>query len=391
MLNNAGQALRARYLLSQDRDLDLRCHRGNMSSAEPQNLAARAHSEAAVGQRPSMPLTTVLRVSEGLRGVFGSPGYKPPMLPSVALEIHDLSCRPDIDSERLVVVLEHDPMLAAHVLRVANSPLFRGRDAETSLRSAVLRLGLKNLGELVFEIALHMRVFRSAEYSGMMEQLRRHSTASGNLCRMLASRVGQDPEHAFLCGLLHDIGIAAILIVLGERRKSEPALEPAVLSEVVGQIHEDVSGMLVRQWKLPDEVAEVVAHHHGRAALATAPLLSAVVAVADALSARFGFSMDLGAGVCDGNEEELVAAACAKLNLDLGAMSVIETEAQQVLARVDEALKHKRGEDATAHAHEDKAVDTQAAQGAAKASSSARKHRSSLLGRMWRAMARVFG
>ena len=242
-----------------------------------------------------MPLATVLRVSAGLRAVFGSPTYKPPMLPSVALEIHDLSCRSDIDTEKLVVVLEHDPMLAAHVLRVANSPIFRGRDAESSLRSAVLRLGLKNLGEVVFEIALHMRVFRSAEYSGMMEQLRRHSTACGNLCRLLASRVGQDSEHAFLCGLLHDIGIAAILIVLGERRKSESALDPVVLSEVVGQIHEDVSGMLVRQWKLPEEVAAVVAHHHGQAAVTTAPLLSAVVAVADALATRFGFPMDLGA------------------------------------------------------------------------------------------------
>ena len=222
-----------------------------MSTIERNPATSRTGSDSATVQPAPMPLATVLRVSEGLRGVFGSPGYKPPMLPSVALEIHDLSCRPDIDTEKLVAVLEHDPMLAAHVLRVANSPIFRGRDAETSLRSAVLRLGLKNLGEVVFEIALHMRVFRSAEYSEMMEHLRRHSTACGNLCRMLASRVGQDAEHAFLCGLLHDIGIAAILIVLGERRKSEAALDPAVLSEVVGHIHEDVSGMLVRQ-TIPD-------------------------------------------------------------------------------------------------------------------------------------------
>jgi len=364
-----------------------------MSSPEPH---ARAYPDAAAAGRAAMPLSTVLRVSEGLRGVFGSPGYKPPMLPSVALEIHDLSCRPDIDTEKLVVVLEHDPMLAAHVLRVANSAIFRGRDAETSLRSAVLRLGLKNLGEVVFEIALHMRVFRSAEYSDMMEQLRRHSTASGNLCRMLASRVGQDPEHAFLCGLLHDIGIAGILIVLGERRKSEPALDPVVLSEVVGQIHEDVSGMLVRNWKLPEEVAEVVAHHHGRAAVTTAPVLSAVVAIADALASKFGFAMDLGSGSCDGNEEDVFIAACAKLNLDLGAMSTLEKEARQVLARVDEALKHKSAadvEESSPQAKENKAPAAHAVPGsaAAKAAISARKPRPSLLGRMWRAVARLFG
>jgi putative nucleotidyltransferase with HDIG domain len=369
-----------------------------MSSAKPHAPNVRANANGAAAQRTSMPLASVLRVSEGLRGVFGSPGYKPPMLPSVALEIHDLSCRSDIDTEKLVVVLEHDPMLAAHVLRVANSPIFRGRDSESSLRSAVLRLGLKNLGEVVFEIALHMRVFRSAEYSGMMEQLRRHSTASGNLCRLIAARVGQDSEHAFLCGLLHDIGIAAILIVLGERRKSEAALEPAVLSEVVWQIHEDVSGMLVRQWKLPDEVAEVVAHHHGRAAVTTAPLLSAVVAVADTLSTKFGFSMDLGAGVCDGNEEEVFVAACAKLNLDVGALSNIEKEARQVLARVDEALKHKTAasaEDAPPHTKETKdgkSLDPHVAAvpSTAKVASSARKPRSTLFGRMRRAVARLF-
>ncbi len=367
-----------------------------MSSADPHASSTRANSDSAPAPYTSMPLATVLRVSEGLRGVFGSPGYKPPMLPSIALEIHDLSCRPDIDTDKLVTVLEHDPMLAAHVLRVANSPIFRGRDAEASLRSAVLRLGLKNLGEVVFEIALHMRVFRSVEYSGMMEQLRRHSTACGNLCRLLASRVGQDSEHAFLCGLVHDIGIAAILIVLGERRKSEPALEPVVLNEVVWQIHEDVSGMLVRQWKLPGEVAEVVSHHHGRAAVTTAPLLSAVVAVADRLSTKFGFSVDLGPGPSDGSEEEVFLAACAKLNLDLGAMSDLEKEARQTLARVDEALKHKSAasaDDAHVDATDEKTANAHVAvaPGAAKIATSARKPAPSLLGRMWRVVARLFG
>src|ERR1017187_1156759 len=339
----------ARHLAAQDRALGYRCHRGDMSSAEPHVPPARANSDTALAQHASMPLATVLRVSEGLRGVFGSPGYKPPMLPSVALEIHDLSCRPDIDTDKLVTVLEHDPMLAAHVLRVANSPIFRGRDAEASLRNAVLRLGLKNLGEVVFEIALHMRVFRSAEYSGMMEQLRRHSTACGNLCRLLASRVGQD--------------------------------------------HEDVSGMLVRQWKLPGEVAEVVSHHHGRAAVTTAPLLSAVVAVADRLSTKFGFSVDLGPGASDGSEEDVFLAACAKLNLDLGAMSDLEKEARQTLARVDEALKHKNAaseEETAAHAKQSrdgKPPDAHSAPlaSAAKVASSARKPTPSLLARAWRA------
>jgi putative nucleotidyltransferase with HDIG domain len=242
-----------------------------------------------------------------------------------------------------------------------------------------------------------MRVFRSAEYSGMMEQLRRHSTACANLCRLLASRAGQDPEHAFLCGLLHDIGIAAILIVLGDRRKSEPTLEPSVLDGVVRQIHEDVSGMLVRLWKLPDEVAEVVAHHHGMGSVETGPALSAVVAIADTLATRFHFAVDLGVGSCDGNDPEVFVAACAKVNLDLSALAAVEKEAREVLAHVDEALKHKSAnaaEDAPSHPSDGNSSKAQARLAPRPprvvGPLSARRPRQPLFVRMRRAVQRIF-
>lgn len=340
----------------------------------------------------SAPFATVLRVSDGLRRVFGSPAYKPPMLPSVALEIHELSCSSDVNTEKLIALLERDPMLAGQVLKVANSPLFRGRDAETSLRNAVLRLGMKNLGEVVFELALHMRVFRSAEYSSHMEDLRRHSTACANVCRLLATKAGQDPENAFLCGLLHDIGIAAILIVLGERRASEPPLEGRVLDEVVRQTHEDVSGMLVRLWKLPGDVIEVVSHHHTREAVESAPLLSSVVVAADVLSTKFGFSVDFGAGPCDGTDPDTFALACEKLKLDAAAMVTVEREAGEILARVENALEHKRADVGEA---EQPATEKQPAPCPAPppklkvaAAVTARKTSKGLLARVWRA---VFG
>jgi putative nucleotidyltransferase with HDIG domain len=351
-------------------------------SAEPQDGTSEL----------SASFATVLRVGDGLRRVFGSPGYKPPMLPGAALEIHELSRNPDVDSNKLIALLERDPMLAGQVLKVANSPAFRGRDAETSLRNAVFRLGLKNLGQIVFELALHMRVFRSAEYSDLMERIRRHSTACANLCRLLAKRAGQDQENAFLCGLLHDIGAAAILIVLGERRKSEPALEGAVLGEVVRQTHEDVSGMLVRLWKVPGEVAAVVANHHGRAAIESAPLLSSLVAVADSLAAKFGFSVDFGAGAHDGTDQDTLSAACGRLGIEAAAMPDLEKEALQVLKRVDDTLKHTSAdseEHSGSRGHTSPSTNV-AAQPPAKAKvpASARRTSAGLLARLWHAISR---
>jgi HD-like signal output (HDOD) protein len=349
---------------------------------------ARINTTTESGPGPS--LSTVVHVCNSLRRVFGSSTYKPPMLPSVALEIHHLSCSADIDTDKLINVLERDPMLAGHVLKVANSPAFRGRDPENSLRTAVLRLGLKNLGEVVFELALHMRVFRSADYSEAMEALRCHSTACANLCRMLAARTGQDPENAFLCGLLHDIGIAGILIVLGENTKAQSKLDPGVLDEVVRQTHEEVSGMLVQLWKLPGEVAEVVSKHHSAVLAGEAPVLSAVVALADFLSVKSGFAVDLGVGPLDAGDPSQVHSVCAKLGIPIENLPGIEAEAEAVLKSVAKTLDH------TKLAHESKyeaSPQIETGPPAAKTvptkpapASSARKQRGGFFSRLWRSL-----
>jgi hypothetical protein len=179
---------------------------------------------------------------------------------------------------------------------------------------------------------------------------------------------------------------------LGERRKNEPALEGSVLDEVVRQTHEDVSGMLVRLWKLPGDVVEVVAHHHGRAAVEASPLLSSIVVVADALSKKFGFSVDFGVGVCDGGDQETITLACEKLKLDATAMATVEQEAREVLARVDEALKHKRADPEEKDASSERISTEKKAQPATppkpKASGvgSARKSPVGLLARFWHAL-----
>src|ERR1035437_715688 len=135
MVSSPGRSIACALQMSRTMDKLARPKRGSRSLpllTMPQGEMSLGEADSAGAEESAMPLASVLRVSGGLRAIFGSPGYKPPILPSVALEIHDLSCRPDIDTEKLVALLERDPMLAAHVLRVANSPIFRGRDAETS-------------------------------------------------------------------------------------------------------------------------------------------------------------------------------------------------------------------------------------------------------------------
>jgi putative nucleotidyltransferase with HDIG domain len=256
-----------------------------------------APSDAAL---PSADVALVIAFITQLRRVFSAPSYRPPLLPTVALEVHQLSLRSDVGADQLVEVLERDAVLAAQVLRVAGSAAYGGwGQNDISLKVAVVRLGVRSLASVVWEVAAGMRVFRSARYAAAMEQIRTHSTMCAHLCRLVASRKALSPETAFLCGLLHDIGMAATLLVLSDRPKEEPSISPLVLDEVLRQTHQEVSGMIAQLWKLPAEVQEVLANHHSFPVNQSPKPLSAAVALAEDLSQKLGHAVTIGPGRCD--------------------------------------------------------------------------------------------
>jgi HD-like signal output (HDOD) protein len=142
-----------------------------------------------------------------------------------------------------------------------------------------------------------------------MEQIRTQSTMCAHLCRLIASRKALSTETAFLCGLLHDIGMAATLLVLSDRPKDEPSINPAVLDEVLRQTHQEVSGMIAQLWKLPAEVQHVLAGHHSSPAGEPPSPLSAAIAIAEDLSQKLGHGVTIGAGRCDRVAPETLARA----------------------------------------------------------------------------------
>ena len=148
-------------------------------------------------------------ISERLKATFHSPDYVPPVLPAAAVEVHRLTQTQDVKIEQILAALEKDPLLAARVVKVASSPVYGGKPLQ-SLSEAVMRLGMRHLGDVVWEVALNMRVFRSKAYEAPMEAVRRHSVACAHVARCIAKLTPVPLEYAFLCGLLHDVGAAAV-------------------------------------------------------------------------------------------------------------------------------------------------------------------------------------
>jgi HD-like signal output (HDOD) protein len=270
-----------------------------------------------------------------LTETFNNPDYRPPPLPGVALELMTLSNRDDSTIDRIVGLLEQDEMLAGGVLRLIGSPLYAARTRVRSLKEAVVRLGVRTVRDLVFETALNQGVFRLAEYRETIEQIRRHSTVTAYIARIVCRTAKIDPEHAFLCGLLHDIGFAGLLFAVShiEAEDSPPLLQ---LWPDIDALHEQASGIITKLWQLPEEISEVVAHHHHLHTGETSRV-AAAINIADQLSERFGASV---VGPIDAQGVLLVGDAVdefdlevsrAELGLNDQAMARIIAEAEAIV------------------------------------------------------------
>jgi putative nucleotidyltransferase with HDIG domain len=222
-----------------------------------------------------------------LGALLASPSYRPPMLPGVAMEIMQLAQQPSVQFEEVVAVLEKDPVLAARVLSISQSAFYAPRSPIRSLTQAAVRLGLKTLRDLVLEASLHLRVFRVPGYEKPMERLARHSTATAHVVRLVCRRSMVDAEYAFLCGLLHDVGFSACLLALAEdpHWRQVPFDD---LAPVLDEVHEEASGVLARQWKLSEQIQQVVGSHHSVTVDGTVRPVNAAVIVAEQLAWEAG-------------------------------------------------------------------------------------------------------
>jgi HD-like signal output (HDOD) protein len=233
-----------------------------------------------------------------LNATFAAPGYQPPMLPSVAIELLHVTRQPDVTFPLVSALLHKEPLLASQVLRVAQSPAYRRAQPVRSLEQAARALGLTFLADVFLQASLAARVFRCAAYEHPMNQLRVHAVATAHISRWVSGETPHSDDLAFLCGLLHDVGAAACLIVLADAFGNRSTVPLSVVWPLVWEAHQAASYRLAELWHLPEDVQVVIGSHHPVAADRWTHPLAAVVCVADAIATDMGhgvpFEIDRG-------------------------------------------------------------------------------------------------
>lgn len=220
-----------------------------------------------------------------------------PSLPSTVTRIIEMLDDPDATLVEVGQAIGADPSLSMKTLRLVNSAFYGMRDQVTSVERAAVLLGLKVIRNLVFTAS----VFESLQ-SG--EQLvLRHSVACGTAMRLLV-RSGQvkspfeDPEEAFMYGLLHDIGKIIIQGHLPDESKRISALmsEKRMASseaeqQVLGTDHAELGARLAQRWKLQEPIIQAIGGHHDltRCGSEADKGRAALIAVCDALCYLAGY------------------------------------------------------------------------------------------------------
>jgi HD-like signal output (HDOD) protein len=247
-----------------------------------------------IGDDPDTTPCTAQAVKMRLVEVFRSPAYRPPMLPAVVLELQGLSRKTKIEVREIVAVISKEPLLAARLLQLAGSALYGSRPVE-SLETAVVRLGMQRTCDLFLQAALEARIFRAPGYEREMATLARHSALVAEVAVRVGAFAHLPAEHTFMCGLLHDVGMAASLIALADvaRGASPPPVELAL--PAVQEVHTQAGAHLTQMWRLPPEVRLVIENHHLRGGRDVGAPPVAAVAIADFLVTQEGVSIEAAA------------------------------------------------------------------------------------------------
>lgn len=270
-------------------------------------------------------------VTAALEATFGSPSYQPPTLPAVALQVYELSRQKDVDVRAICSALETDAFLSADVLRMTESGTFARGTPCRSIREAAMRLGVKTLRDHVMRVALEGRVFRSKHFQHSMESLRVHSVAVGAMARRVIEETAHSPDLAFLAGVLHDIGIAAGLLVFEDWHREGRYPGDELAMPALMQVHAQSGEQIATLWKLPQELRWIIgAHHSGKTGGYAHPIASACV-VAEAIVNELGFGVQLLGGV-DSAHPHSLTSALESLALSARTLERLRADASELLS-----------------------------------------------------------
>ncbi len=284
------------------------------------------------------------RVLMNLEQVASQAKDLPPM-PVTALKALEMTNDPNVSARALQEVISRDQALSARMLRIVNSPLFCLSREVSTLSHAITLLGMESVRSILMAAGIHQVVQRGLANRGDLgtKLLADHSWGAGIAARAIALKTKySNPEEAFLCGLMHDIGKPVLL-------KNYPAQYNQIFSEVYsgretfhqaelrlfGFSHAHVGALIADKWKFPPQMVEGIGYHHNPLSAPKCRQLACVINLSNLLMIRMevGFEKDKS---LDLPRE----ASVESLGLSQSSLEAVIVEVQEACAAMPDTMKY---------------------------------------------------
>lgn len=192
-----------------------------------------------------------------------------PSVPSLYIALTEALRKPDVSVNEIEAIISQDIAMCAKILQMANSAYFGLRRKITSVRHAIVYLGMRMMRQLVFSVEIFSSFPHKISAHFSPEQIQRHA--------MLTSRIAADinadeqlGDEIFLASMLHDIGKIVLAshapdefgAMLEEATATGRKLHEAERGSTSSLTHTRAGAYLLGQWGMPDAIVEAVAFHH---------------------------------------------------------------------------------------------------------------------------------
>ena len=201
--------------------------------------------------------------------------FELPPIPDVMLQIADKIDTPTISMDEIIECIT-DQILVSKILRICNSPYYGHRGHVSTLKAAVVFIGLKSLMSI---ITVHAMSSFSPRNSKEIKKVLKHCLVCAMIARQITRDMGGNYELAFICGLLHDIGKTILLDMLGDYM-----LLPEARDRLIEENHAEVGYLLADKWNFGVDIKEVIRYHHSPERAVENVNLAEVISLSNAMA-----------------------------------------------------------------------------------------------------------
>jgi putative nucleotidyltransferase with HDIG domain len=188
-----------------------------------------------------------------------------PALPEVIMKTRKLLDDDNSTAVQIARAISSDATITTRMLRLVNSPLYRTGHKIEDIKSAITRLGNKNVRSIITTLALEQ--IYNTTYSKPIQKILRETWEHGAHVAALSFLIARDyttlhpldPDEAMLAGLIHDIGKLPILEYI--EVVPDVMINEAAMRKVIDVLHTRVGKLVLKTWGFSEDLITVVSEH----------------------------------------------------------------------------------------------------------------------------------